>query len=135
MTNKVIIVHSLDHAKAALASAKELGLSVTLRSAPNAAAFMGAEVFREMMDQAMAAHPSVTATAILDCGADAGRALNALRNGVKEISLKASEDVMEKIADIAKQQDATLDTSAEKALNLATVDDPTAACRTWLRET
>ena len=127
MTDKAIIVHSLEHAEFALAAADELGIGVTLLSAADAAAFMGAKVFREMTDQAMATHPNVSAKAVLDCGADAGRAMNALRNNIKTIRLQASEDVMNKIADIAAQQDASLDISAEKVLDLATADDPAAA--------
>ena len=135
MTNKAIIVHSLEHAKTAMAAADELGLGVTLRSAADAAAFMGAKVFREITDQAMAAYPNASAKAVLDCGADAGRAMNALRNGVKTIRLQASDDVMRKIADIAAQLNAGLDNGAEKALDLATANAPDAACRNWLRET
>ena len=38
MRGRAIIVHSLDHAKAALSAAAELGVPVTLLSAPGAAA-------------------------------------------------------------------------------------------------
>ena len=135
MTDKTIIVHSLEHAETAMAAADELGIGVTLRSAADAAAFMGAKVFREITDQAMAAHPNVSAKAVLDCGTDAGRAMNALRNGVKLIRLQVSDNVMKKIADMAAQHDANLDNGAEKALDLALADNLSAACRNWLRET
>ena len=135
MTDKAIIVHSLEHAETAMAAADELGIGVTLLSAADAAAFMGAKVFREITEQALAAHPNVSAKAVLDCGADAGRAMNALRNGVKIIRLHASEEVTKKIADIAAQQDAREDNSVEKVLDLATADDPATACRNWLIET
>jgi len=134
MTYKAIIVHSLKQAETALAIADSLGKEIVLRSAPSATAFVGAGVFREIIDQAMAKHPNVQAKAILDCGSDAGWALNALRNGVKTVRLQGSNDVLKKVADIASQQNANLDTQTENALDLATVDDPEKACRTWLTE-
>ncbi len=44
MKNRPIIVHSLEDARAAVAVAAELGLAVTLRSAPGAEAYLGAQV-------------------------------------------------------------------------------------------
>ena len=59
MTYKEIIVHSLNQADVALDVAESLGQEVVLCSAPGAAAFMGAGVFREIIDQAMAKHPNI----------------------------------------------------------------------------
>ncbi len=42
MTARVNVFHSLDHARAALAAAPQLGVPVTLRSAPVAVAYAGA---------------------------------------------------------------------------------------------
>jgi hypothetical protein len=134
MTYKTVIVHSLVQAEIVLALADSLGKDVILLSAPSATAFMGAGVFREIIDQAMAKHPNVKAKAILDCGLDAGWALNALRNGVKTIRLQGPNNVLKKIAEIAAQQDAHLDTQTENSLDLATVDDPEKACLTWLNK-
>jgi hypothetical protein len=132
MTYKAIIVHSLGHAETVLAVADSLGGEAVLLSAPGAAGFMGAGMFREIVDQAMAKYPNVLVKAILDCGSDAGWALNALRNGVKTIRLQGPNDVLNKVADIASQQNANLDTGKEDALDLATVNNPDKACRIWL---
>ena len=132
MSHKAFVVHSLKHAEIALKVADSLGQNITLLSATNAAAFMGAGIFQEIAVQAIANHPNVNAKVILDCGTDAGWALNALRNGVKNVRLQAPNNVMKKVADIAMQQNASLDTGKEDNLDLATVNNLEKACRTWL---
>ncbi len=127
-----IIVHSLADARAALEAAAAAGTPVTLASARRAAAYLGAAVFREMVSAAVQAVPGATYTAVLDCGHDAGLALNALRQGVKRIRVDAPEDVRRRLADIAAQCGAELDEGGDGALDLATVADPEAACREWL---
>ena len=52
MNERPIIVHSLEDAEAALAAAADLGVPVTLRSAPGAARYLGATVFRDMISEA-----------------------------------------------------------------------------------
>ena len=51
MNERPIIVHSLEDAEAALAAAADLGVPVTLRSAPGAARYLGATVFRDIAAQ------------------------------------------------------------------------------------
>ncbi len=135
MTGRPIIVHSLDHARAALAAADGLGAAVTLRSAPGAAAYLGASVFRDMVAEAARGFPDVPVTAVLDCGNDPGRALNALRQGIKALRLDASADVRRRVAEIAAQTGAGLDEDPSPALDLLAVADPQAACRAWLSNT
>lgn len=125
MARPEIIVHSQSHVHAALAAAEALGISVRLASAPGAAAYLGAPLFREMTDGAP--------DAVLDCGPDPGLALNALRNGIKAIRLDAPNDVRARVADIAGQMGAELlELPSGPVLDLLDVDDPALACREWL---
>ena len=132
MRGRAIIVHSLDHAKAALSAAAELGVPVTLLSAPGAAAYLGAAVFREMIAEASRVHPRVALTAVLDCGDNPGLALNALRRGVKVVRLEAPADVRSRVADIAAQSGAALDDGGDGALDLLDTVDFRGACLAWL---
>ena len=132
MTGHAVIVHSLDHARAALAAADGLGAAVTLRSAPGAAAYLGASVFRDMMAEAALAFPDVPHIAVLDCGNDPGLALNALRHGIKALRLDAPWDVRRRVADIAAQTGAVLDEDLGPTLDLLAVANPEAACHAWL---
>jgi len=132
VTGRPVIVHSLDHARAALAAADGLGAAVMLRSAPGAAAYLGASVFRDMMAEAALAFPDVSYTAVLDCGNDPGLALNALRHGIKALRLDAPADVRRRVADIAAQTGAVLDEDLGLTLDLFTVANPEAACHAWL---
>jgi len=136
MKNRPIIVHSLENARAAVAAAAELGLPVTLRSAPGAAAYLGAQVFRDLIAEAAAAHPATEVTAVFDCGKDPGLALGALRRGLKVIRLDAPPDTLGKVADIARQTGARLDQTDPAdppGLDLLEAGDAEARVRTWLK--
>ena len=135
MEEKAVIVHSLDHARAALAAAGRAGVPVTLLSAPGAAAHLGAAVFRDMIAQAASANPGVPFTAVLDCGDAPGLALNALRQGIGRIRVSAPAKVRERIADIAARSGAVLDEDdGARPLDLLDAADPFEACRAWLDE-
>lgn len=130
----LIVIHNIAHARAALAAAADIGCPVTLVSAPGAAAYLGATVFREMVAAAVRETPGATVTAILDCGDDAGLALNALRHGLRVIRLHAGPAAMAAVADIAGQMGAVIDPAPEApALDLLDRPDAPAACRAWLQ--
>ena len=129
----IFVIHDIAHARAALAAAAEAGVAVTLVSAPAAAAYLGAVVFREMVAEAAREAPGVAVTAMIDCGDDAGLALNALRHGLKAIRLRAGPEAMAAVADIAHQLGAHIDPDpAAPALDLLDRPDAPAACRAWL---
>lgn len=129
----MIVIHTIAHARAALAAAADVGRPVTLVSAPGAAAYLGAAVFREMVAAAAGETPGAAVTAMIDCGEDAGLALNALRHGLKAIRLRAGPTAMAAVADIAGQMGAFIDPDPEApALDLLDRPDAQAACRTWL---
>lgn len=129
---RAVIVHGRDHACAAAAAAAELGVAVRLRSAPGAAAYAGTLWFLGIVDGARAAFPDARIEAALDCGDQPGTALAALRQGAKMIRLEGPKAVRDKVAAIAGQYGAHIDTDRRKALDLFGVDDPEAACRAWL---
>lgn len=132
MKGRIVIVHSLAHARAALAAAAGLAVPVVLRSAPGAAAYLGAALFREIVEQAAADHPDAVFQGVLDCGADPGHALNALRHGIPALRIEAEPEVRRRIADIAEQMGADLDDDDGPSLDLLDAADPEAACRDWL---
>lgn len=131
-----VVIHGLGHATAALAAAAELGVPVTLISAPSAAGYAGPGWFLSVVEQARAAHPEAQVTAVLDCGDMPGYALAALREGVAVV--RFSGDTTDKIADIAAQYGARVIAARPEALDLAEIErsgrDPERACREWLEK-
>ncbi len=108
-----IIVHSLDHARAALAAAEALGVPVTLASAPNAANQVGPLWFKAVIDAAHDAHPEASFTAILDCGDAPGAVMASLRIGLRHLRFAGPDPVRAKLANMgaefADPPSATLD--------------------------
>lgn len=139
MNNRAIIIHSLEHARAALAAAAEWQTPVTVLSAPGAAAYAGAAWFRKVVDQALAEHRDMArgqVTAVLDCGDAPGLALGALRQGIKAIRFTGSPENARKIAAIAGALGAVLcdDDLHKDALDLKDASDCLKACREWLQK-
>lgn len=126
-----VIVHSLEHAKAALLAAAEASCAVTLESPSGAAGYMGAQFFKSLVDQARDGFPDVAATGILDCGDMPGLALGAIRTGVDCIRIDAPPETRARISDIASQAGVGVDDGPASALDLLDVADPLAACRDW----
>lgn len=133
MTSRAVIVHHRRHVEAALAAADGLGVPLFLRSAPGAAAYLGAPVFRDMVAETAARWPRVAFSATLDCDGDPGLALNAFRHGLKRVRVAAPDDVRRRLADIARGCGATLDEEDAEVLDLLHLPDPEAACREWLK--
>jgi len=135
MTNRPIIVHGLEDAKTAITVAAQLGCPVTLRSAPGAAAYLGPQVFRDMIAEARSGQKATNVRVIFDCGDDPGLALSALRHGLKTILIDAPRETFDKITDIAAQTDARVETAqpdGTKTLDLLDLDDAQDAITTWL---
>jgi hypothetical protein len=126
------VVHALAHVRAALAAAAARGSPVTLLSAPGAGGFAGAGWFMGVIDQARAAHPQVTLSALLDCGDRPGFVLAALRQGVPGVIFTGPAATAVRLADIAAQQGARLLTARPPACDLLDAVDPERACRAWL---
>ncbi len=137
MGRPVIVFHTLEHARAALAAALEADVAVTLRSAPGAAAYAGTGYLKAIADAATKDYPDARVTWVIDCGADAGTALGALRIGWKQLRFSGAESLRKKLTDIAAQRDATVtgEAAGETVLDLLEHHDPAAACRDVLAET
>ncbi len=134
MKARAVIVHNLEHARTAVKAAGALGVPAVLISAPMAAAYLGAAYFLEITARAMGEYPGASAVTVLDCGADAGLALGALRMGCKAIRFTGPGVVRKKIADIAAQMGAEVDNRTYRALDLLAAEDAYGACVAWLKE-
>ena len=132
MIRQAIIVHSLEDARAALAAAAELGVPIALRSAPGAAAYLGPQIFRAIIEAARAEYPEVNAVGVLDCGEDAGFALAALRHGIERVRVNLPAETRARVADIARQHGGAVDDDPAAALDLLDCDTPAEQCRSWL---
>ena len=130
-----VVFHSLAHARAALAAAAEAGVALTLQSAPGAAAYAGPGYLKAIADRAAAEHAGVDVAAVIDCGADAGIAMAALRIGWRTVGFSGPAKVRAKLADIAEQMGARLvadEAESPEALDLLDVADAAEACREYL---
>ena len=132
MAARAVIIHSIDHARAALAVAARLNRPIRIYSAEGAAANAGAAWFMAVVAAAQSDHPSARCEAVLDCGDHPGLALAALRHGCRAIVLRGSPAARKKIAEIAQASAARLDHGARDALDLRHCRDPEAAVTTWL---
>jgi hypothetical protein len=127
-----VIIHDLEHARAAAAAAAALRVGVTLRSPPGAVSYLGPSVFRAMIDAARESAPGADVVAVMDCGRDAGWALAALRHGIERVRVDLPPTTMRRLADIAGCYGAAIDDDDGAALDLLDCPDPAAACQKWL---
>ncbi|HUA77525.1 MAG TPA: hypothetical protein VMA86_07620 [Acetobacteraceae bacterium] len=112
---RAVIVHGLADAQAALAP----GLPVTLLSARGAALYAGCGWWQALVAAARAAFPATEADDLLDCADAPGRALEALRIGLKGIVLDALCPAFPDVARVAARLGARLLPEAPEALDLA----------------
>ncbi len=123
-----VIVHGLADAETGLAP----GLPLTLLSAPGAALYAGCGWWQALIEAARAAFPHTDADELLDCADAPGRALEALRVGLRGLVLDPLCPAFPEVARIAAACGARLLPVAPPALDLA---EPGAARRlpAWLR--
>lgn len=126
------MIHGLDHARAALAAAEALGRPVTAVSAPGAAAYLGAGVFRAIAEAARREYPKARARFVLDCATHPGWALNAFRLGIEAVSVEVGPELRRRLSDIARKSRSRLVAPRGPALDLKGEADPAEACRRWL---
>jgi delta 1-pyrroline-5-carboxylate dehydrogenase len=99
----VIVVHSLGHATAALTSAARADSRVVVASAPGAGSYAGPGWFGALIAAAREAVPKARFSALLDCGADVGAAIAAIRSDIEGVVFTGRADVARRLADIARQ--------------------------------
>jgi hypothetical protein len=124
-----LVVHGAAHARLAMAAAG--GRPVRLLSAPGAAGYGGAAWFL-----ACCAEAGGEALAVLDCGADPGRVLQAMRAGLQAVVFTGTPAMADTLEGIARQAGCTLLRARPPALDMAALDlaEPGAARRleAWL---
>jgi len=131
---RVIIIHTLEHAVTALATAEELHVPVTLQTAPDAIFYAGPLYLKSLFDEAQHKYPKVKATCILDCGDAGAEAVAAMEAGHKFLRSSAHPEIRAKLASIAAQCGAELVDGEYEALDLLTVRDTKGECKRWLSE-
>jgi hypothetical protein len=128
-----IIIHSLDHARAALAAAAAAGVPVTLASAEGAGGYAGPLWFKALVETALSEHPGMAAACVLDCADEAGTTLAALRAWLKRVRFTGTDEVRQRLAAIAAQLGAEIESGeALPALDLLDASDPLRACHAYL---
>lgn len=132
---KRIRIHGAAQMRAALTAARAAGCAVTLLSP--VATLAGIGWWRRLMAQAAAEFPDVTFDGVLDCGPSAGMAMAAIRTKAGPLEVSVGADVLEKLADIARQAGVRATGGGEPALdllgqNLLGMSDAPRACRDWL---
>lgn len=124
-----IRIHSLAQARVAVAAAAELGAEVTLESPPGAGGYWGPAYFAAVL------RLSGAGNGVLDCADAPGRALAALRAGIKAVRLVGTApEAQAAVAAIAVQLGARLETVGAPVLDLREVPSRrwAEACRDWL---
>ncbi len=121
------MIHDLEQARAALEAARELGVAIELRSAPDAAAYAGVGYLKALGDLA-------GRELRIDCGEDAGLVMAALRTGCRRLAFSGPANLAERLADMAVQQGADFrhEQTPPARLDLAPDTDAGSACRAWL---
>lgn len=123
-----IVVHGLEHLRAALRAARALAVPLRAVSAPGGAGMWGGSAFAAMVAAARAEFPEVRFSVALDGGDQPGRVLNALRHGVDEVTFAGHSAARNPLIALGAQP---LD-KAEPSLDLMGIADPETACRAWL---
>jgi hypothetical protein len=132
-SSPTVIIHSLEHARAVLAAAREARCRVTLESASGAGLAAGAAWFVALLELARGEFTEVGFEAVLDCGDEAGAALGALRAGVRRIRFRGSEEAARRLAGIAAQLGATIENGTpQSVLDLLGTTRPDEAARAFL---
>jgi hypothetical protein len=128
-----VTIHSLAEALAAAGVAAEAGVRLVLWSAPGAGTYAGPGWFAEIVARVEAEFSALPVEAVLDCGAEAGSVMGALRRGVKRVRFTGEAEAAQRLADIARQYGAALEPEREEPmLDLRGHKDPAAACRAFL---
>lgn len=126
---RVIVVHTLEDALAALEAAAELGKPVTLQSAPDALFYAGGLYLLHLFSEARKAYPDVDATCIIDCDGAGAETLQAMQTGHAHLRIAEPDN---RIQDIAAQYGIKVHSGPYEALDLLEAGDTKSACKHWL---
>ena len=123
-------IHSLDHLRAALTAAAASGLPVIALSAAGASGFAGAGWFAGLVAQGRAEFPDAALIAILDCGDRGGDVVAALKLGLPRLIFTGHPLAAQRLADIAAQSGAAIQTTRPPSCDLLNSRDPFYTART-----
>jgi fructose/tagatose bisphosphate aldolase len=129
---RVIIIHTLEHARAALEAASEARMPVIVQSAPDAIHYAGSLYLLTLFRQARHSVPDADAIFILDADAAAAEAISAMQMGHTHLRSNAQSGLAGKISDIAAQLGVVMIAGEYEALDLLRHHDAKEACRKWL---
>jgi hypothetical protein len=137
MTRPRIVVHSLAHARAALAAAEEAGVRVTLESPAAAALYLGIGWWRELLRALATGQGAHRYDSILDCGTAPGAALAAVRDGIPAVRVAVDNDMLERLSAIAAPLGGTVHGGGGNGdcLDLLDAADARQACAEFLMPT
>ena len=127
-----IIVHCLDHARAALEAATAADTRIILLSAPGAAAYAGPGWFGQLLNQLSDRERAALAGAYLDCGPRPGDVLAAFRAGVQGVIFTGRGDVADKLRALAHAHGVAFRADRPDALDLLDARDPAGAVAAYV---
>ena len=131
MSDRRIIVYSLDQAVAAAEVAASLKKPLTLMSARGMASFMGPLWFKKLLE--LTARDDVATTGVLDCADEAGTAMAALRAGIPCVRFTGDEATRARLDEMARPIGARVEGETPSAtLDLVDRRDVVTACRDFL---
>ncbi|MBI5163643.1 MAG: hypothetical protein HY985_07055 [Magnetospirillum sp.] len=123
-----VVIHSLDHARAAVTAARAGGFAVVLESPRGAAGRQGIGWWRALLDAMASEFPGRTVDSVLDCGDATGRVLEAMRAGLPAVRVEAPAAVLAALAALAARTGTrVLGPDATEPLDLLAAADPRAA--------
>jgi len=127
-----LVIHDLDHARAALAASSGLGIAVLLVTAPGAARSGGPAYLKAVIDRAAEGFPSSQWSALIDCGDRPGDVFASLDAGWRRLAFTGAPVAGQRLGEIAAGRGASLEHLPASSLDLAFEADPRSASRTWL---
>lgn len=122
-----VVVHTAEHVRLVVDIAGATRPLVL--TAPGAQAYAGVTYLWAMTAPARERGLEVR----IDCGADAGFAMAAIRTGWRDLHMSGDSTVLDKINDMTSQVGGTLHRSRPSSLDLGDQDDPQAALKDLIR--
>jgi hypothetical protein len=130
-TYRTVLVYGLDDALTAVEAARTQGVPLVLASISGAGGNVGASWFAALANK-VTLISGIEVIAVLDCAAEPGWVLAALRAGIRQIRFTGNGQVTHRLQEIARAYSATLWTNEINYLDLRGQPDPLQACQAWL---
>jgi|TARA_B100001750_G_scaffold217596_1_gene203072 hypothetical protein len=127
-----IVIHNIEHARAALRASSATKIPIAVISAPYAGCYAGVSWFLKIEEKVRKEFSKSKAIFILDCGDEPGIALEAFRLGVKFIFLKGSKKIIKKVSEIGAKKKSALYQKKIQILDLKNKISFLEQCEIWL---